>query len=81
MLFDLSKDIGEQNNLASDHPEIVDRLQQRMKQLDDEITMNARRPWFKKRENRQRDRKPSVRWFAFPLLVTGLQNELSCRVN
>ena len=47
MLFDLSKDIGEQNNLASQHPEIVDRLQQRMKQLDDEITMNARRPWFK----------------------------------
>lgn len=47
MLFDLSKDIGEQNNLASEHPEIVDRLQQRMKQLDDEITMNARQPWFK----------------------------------
>ncbi|MCP4941385.1 MAG: sulfatase [Planctomycetaceae bacterium] len=47
MLFDLGKDIGEQNNLASEHPEIVDRLQQRMKQLDDEITMNARRPWFK----------------------------------
>jgi arylsulfatase A-like enzyme len=47
MLFDLSKDIGEQKNLASEHPEIVDRLQQRMKQLDDEITKNARRPWFK----------------------------------
>ena len=47
MLFDLSKDIGEQINLASEHPEMVDRLQQRMKQLDDEITMNARRPWFK----------------------------------
>ncbi|MGI9442580.1 MAG: sulfatase family protein [Rubripirellula sp.] len=47
MLFDLGKDIGEQNNLASEHPEIVDRLQQRMKQIDDEITMNARRPWFK----------------------------------
>ena len=47
MLFDLSKDLGEQNNLANEHPEIVDRLQQRMKQLDDEITMNARLPWFK----------------------------------
>lgn len=47
MLFDLSKDIGEQQNLADQHPEIVARLQQRMKQLDDEITMNARQPWFK----------------------------------
>jgi len=47
MLFDLSKDVGEQNNLAAQHPEIVDRLQQRMKQLDDEITMNARSPWLK----------------------------------
>lgn len=47
MLFDLSEDIGEQNNLASQHPEIVDRLQRRMKQLDDEITKNARSPWLK----------------------------------
>jgi arylsulfatase A len=47
MLFDLSKDIAEQNNLAAQQPEIVDRLQQRMKQLDDEITMNARSPWLK----------------------------------
>jgi hypothetical protein len=46
-LFDLSKDIAEQNNLAAQQPEIVDRLQQRMKQLDDEITMNARNPWLK----------------------------------
>jgi len=27
--------------------EIVERLQQRMKQLDDEITINARSPWLK----------------------------------
>ena len=47
MLFDLSKDIAEQNNLAAQQPEIVARLQQRMKQLDDEITMNARNPWLK----------------------------------
>jgi len=47
MLFDLSKDIGEQDNLASQHPDIVQSLQNRMKQLDDEITTNARQPWFK----------------------------------
>ena len=47
MLFDLSKDVGEQNNVAAQNPEIVDRLQQRMKQIDDEITMNARSPWLK----------------------------------
>ena len=47
MLFDLSKDIAEQNNLAAQQPEIVERLQQRMKQLDDEITINARSPWLK----------------------------------
>jgi arylsulfatase A len=47
LLFDLSKDIGEQNNLAQQHPEIVKRLQQRMQELDDEITKNARAPWSK----------------------------------
>ena len=47
-LFDLSKDLGEQNNLATDHPEIVGKLQKRMEMLDSEITANARAPWFKK---------------------------------
>jgi len=47
LLFDLSKDIGETNNLAEKHPEIVKQLQSRMNELDEEITANARSPWFK----------------------------------
>jgi arylsulfatase A-like enzyme len=47
MLFDLSKDLGEQSNLADAHPEIVKELQARMKKLDAEITRNARAPWNK----------------------------------
>ena len=46
-LFDLSKDIGEQNNLAEEHPEIVNQLRKRMEELDAEITANARAPWVK----------------------------------
>lgn len=46
-LFDLSKDVGEQNNLADSKPEIVDRLHTRMNDLDAEITKNARDPWRK----------------------------------
>ena len=41
-LFNLSKDIGEKINLAKQHPEKVKQLQQRMQQLDAEITQNAR---------------------------------------
>jgi arylsulfatase A len=44
-LFDLSKDVGEQNNLAESHPERVKELQERMEALDAEITKNARAPW------------------------------------
>ncbi|MDG2221185.1 MAG: sulfatase [Rubripirellula sp.] len=47
LLFDLSKDIGEQLNVADDRPEMVKRLQARMEVLDAEITMNARDPWVK----------------------------------
>lgn len=47
LLFDLSKDLGEQNNLAEKHPEIVSRLRKRMQELDAEITANARPPWRK----------------------------------
>ncbi len=47
-LFDLKKDVGEQNNLAEEHPEIVERLQRRMEEVDAEITAHARSPWFKK---------------------------------
>lgn len=48
LLFDLSKDLGEQNNVAASHPEIVSQLRSRMEELDAEITKNARAPWFKK---------------------------------
>ena len=47
-LFDLSRDIGETRNLADLHPDVVDRLRQRMQGLDTEITRNARPPWKKK---------------------------------
>ena len=46
-LFDLSKDLGEQNNLAEAKPAIVKDLRARMEMLDAEITKNARSPWFK----------------------------------
>jgi hypothetical protein len=48
MLFDLDKDLGEQNNVASSHPEVVERLQKRMEALDAEITEHTRQPWLKK---------------------------------
>ena len=47
LLFDLSKDLGEQNNLAGQHPDVVKKLRQRMEALDKEITSNARAPWTK----------------------------------
>ena len=46
-LFDLSKDLGEQNNLAKTKPTAVRYLRDRMETLDAEITKNARSPWFK----------------------------------
>ena len=46
-LFDLAKDVGEKNNLADAKPSVVKELQARMKELDAEITKNARSPWFK----------------------------------
>ncbi|MBC8243457.1 MAG: sulfatase [Verrucomicrobia bacterium] len=46
-LFDLSKDLGEKNNLAEAKPEVVKELRARMTALDTEITKNARKPWFK----------------------------------
>ena len=49
-LFDLSKDVGEQTNLAEQHPEIVIRLRKRMEELDAEIASNARAPWIKDRQ-------------------------------
>jgi len=45
-LFNLHDDLGEQNNLAETHPEIVAKLKARMIEADSEITDNARSPWF-----------------------------------
>ena len=47
MLFNLAKDLGEQNNLAESKPDLVKRLKARMAELDGEITKNARSPWHK----------------------------------
>lgn len=49
LLFDLKHDLGERDNLATQHPEIVTRLRARMEELDAEITKNARPPWNKER--------------------------------
>ncbi len=46
-LFDLVKDVGEQNNLAKAKQETVKKLRVRMEAIDSEITKNARQPWFK----------------------------------
>jgi hypothetical protein len=45
-LFDLKKDLGESNNLASQKAKIVSKMKNRMIQVDEEITKNARTPWF-----------------------------------
>ena len=48
MLFNLTENISESKNLASEHPEKVTALKQRMKELDAEITEHARPVWRKK---------------------------------
>lgn len=45
LLFDLLADVGEANNLADAHPEVVTKLEARMIELDAEITANARSAW------------------------------------
>jgi arylsulfatase A-like enzyme len=47
LLFDLSKDIGEQTNLASHNESVVAAMRARMNELDAEVTENAREPWRK----------------------------------
>ena len=47
MLFNLATDIGEKKNVAAEHPEIVNRLRQRMKELDAAIEAGARPVWKK----------------------------------
>ena len=46
-LYDLTKDIGEQNDLSKESPKIVSNLKKRMMDADYEIALNARLPWFK----------------------------------
>ncbi|WP_144059461.1 sulfatase family protein [Rhodopirellula sallentina] len=47
LLFDLSGDIGEQDNRFAQDPEIAERLKRRMRAVDEEITTNARPVWRK----------------------------------
>jgi len=46
-LFDLSKDIGEQHNVAEEHPERVEATRQRMAELGAEVEQNSRQAWSK----------------------------------
>ena len=46
MLFDLIADLGESKNLMSENPKMVQKLNARMIELDQEITANARSPWI-----------------------------------
>jgi arylsulfatase A len=48
LLFNLSENISEKNDLASANPEKVAALKARMEELDAEITANARPVWKKK---------------------------------
>lgn len=47
LLFDLDADLGEKSNLAEQNPEIVEKLQARMQELDSEIEKNSRPTWVK----------------------------------
>ena len=48
LLFNLKEDISELENLAAKHPEKIATLTARLKELDAEITENARPVWKKK---------------------------------
>jgi arylsulfatase A-like enzyme len=47
LLFNLADDLGEQNNLAEQNPDLVKRLRQRMTELDAAIEAAARPTWKK----------------------------------
>lgn len=44
-LFDLSEDIGEQNNRLEERPDLVEQMKRRMTAMDQEITAGARSVW------------------------------------
>ncbi len=48
MLFNLAEDVSESKNLAGENPEKLVALDARMKEIDAEITENARPVWRKK---------------------------------
>jgi len=43
-LFDLDSDVSEKNNLAEEHPAIVERLTAKMKEFDTDLKANSRPP-------------------------------------
>ena len=47
LLFNLAEDIGEKKNLAKEKPDLVERLRQRMTELDAAIGTGARPLWEK----------------------------------
>jgi arylsulfatase A len=49
MLFNLAADLGEKRNLAAEKPELVERLRQRMLELDAAVESGARPAWKKPR--------------------------------
>ena len=55
-LFNLSTDIGEKDNLFDSRPQIVEKLKNRMEELDAEIAKNQRKHW-KKPTNDQKKKK------------------------
>ncbi len=50
-LFDLKKDLGEEHNVASEHPEVVKRLQQLTRNFQRELKANKRRPGKHRKKN------------------------------
>ena len=47
MLFNLATDLGEKTNLAGENPELVERLQKRMTELNAAIEAESRPAWKK----------------------------------
>jgi arylsulfatase A-like enzyme len=41
-LYDLSRDIGESNNLADENPQIVERLTRKIREFDEQLTKESR---------------------------------------